>query len=59
MWLELKSGFGSVAEDVANLRQSYSLLEETVSTYQQDTSDKILCLRNTLNTLQVLKVWRV
>ncbi|XP_056624123.1 rho guanine nucleotide exchange factor 33 isoform X3 [Triplophysa dalaica] len=52
MWLELKSGFGSVAGDVANLRQSYSLLEETVSTYQQDNSDKILCLRNTLNTLQ-------
>ncbi|KAA0711132.1 Rho guanine nucleotide exchange factor 33 [Triplophysa tibetana] len=52
MWLELKSGFGSVAEDVATLRQSYSLLEETVSTNQQETSDKILCLRNTLNTLQ-------
>ncbi|XP_057199468.1 rho guanine nucleotide exchange factor 33 isoform X2 [Triplophysa rosa] len=46
------SGIGSVAEDVATLRQSYSQLEETVSTYQQETSDKILSLRNTLNTLQ-------
>nr|XP_055027751.1 rho guanine nucleotide exchange factor 33 isoform X1 [Misgurnus anguillicaudatus] len=52
MCSELKLGFGRVAEDVATLRQTYSQLEETVSTYQQETSDKILSLRNTLNTLQ-------
>ncbi|XP_065111246.1 uncharacterized protein arhgef33 [Paramisgurnus dabryanus] len=52
MCLELKSGLSDVAKDVATLRQTYSQLEETVSTYQQETSDKILSLRNTLNTLQ-------
>lgn len=54
MWVELKSGVGSVVEDFATLRQTYSRLEEKVSTYQQETNDKILSLRNTLNTLQVL-----
>ncbi|XP_056333372.1 rho guanine nucleotide exchange factor 33 [Danio aesculapii] len=52
MWVELKSGVGSVVEDFATLRQTYSRLEEKVSSYQQDTNDKILSLRNTLNTLQ-------
>ncbi|XP_052386231.1 rho guanine nucleotide exchange factor 33-like [Carassius gibelio] len=52
MWVELKSGVGSVVEDCATLRQTYSRLEEKVSTYQQETNDKILSLRNTLNTLQ-------
>lgn len=52
MWVELKSGVGSVVEDFATLRQTYSRLEEKVSTYQQETNDKILSLRNTLNTLQ-------
>uniref|UniRef100_A0A8C2F4I0 Rho guanine nucleotide exchange factor (GEF) 33 n=1 Tax=Cyprinus carpio TaxID=7962 RepID=A0A8C2F4I0_CYPCA len=52
MWVELKSGVGSVVEDFATLRQTYSRLEEKVSTYQQETNDKMLSLRNTLNTLQ-------
>uniref|UniRef100_A0A8C1XU83 Rho guanine nucleotide exchange factor (GEF) 33 n=1 Tax=Cyprinus carpio TaxID=7962 RepID=A0A8C1XU83_CYPCA len=52
MWVELKSGVGSVVEDFATLRQTYSRLEERVSTYQQETNEKILSLRNTLNTLQ-------
>ncbi|TRY94094.1 hypothetical protein DNTS_027323 [Danionella cerebrum] len=52
LWVELKSGVGSVVEDFAALRQTYSRLEEKVSTHQQETNDKILSLRNTLNTLQ-------
>ncbi|XP_051578585.1 rho guanine nucleotide exchange factor 33 [Myxocyprinus asiaticus] len=52
MWVEINSGVEHVAEDVATLRQSYSRLEEKFSTYQQETSDKILSLRNTLNTYQ-------
>ncbi|KAI2654335.1 Rho guanine nucleotide exchange factor 33 [Labeo rohita] len=52
MWVELKSGVGSVVEDFATLRQTYSRLEEKVSSYQQETNEKILSLRNTLNTLQ-------
>ncbi|XP_056120313.1 rho guanine nucleotide exchange factor 33 isoform X1 [Rhinichthys klamathensis goyatoka] len=52
MWVELKSGVGSMVEDFATLRQTYSRLEEKVSTCQQETNDKILSLRNTLNTLQ-------
>jgi len=42
-----------MVEDFATLRQTYSRLEDRVSTYQQETNDKILSLRNTLNTLQV------
>ncbi|XP_016385288.1 uncharacterized protein LOC107721667 [Sinocyclocheilus rhinocerous] len=56
MWVELKFGVGSVVEDFATLRQTYSRLEEKVSTYQQEANEKILSLRNTLNTLQVLTV---
>ncbi len=56
MWVELKSGVGSVVEDFTTLRQTYSRLEEKVSTYQQETNEKILSLRNTLNTLQVITV---
>ncbi|KAF4102204.1 rho guanine nucleotide exchange factor 33 [Onychostoma macrolepis] len=52
MWAELKSGVGSVVEDFATLRKTYSRLEEKVSTCQQETNEKILSLRNTLNTLQ-------
>ncbi|XP_059376280.1 rho guanine nucleotide exchange factor 33 isoform X1 [Carassius carassius] len=52
MWVELKSGVGSVVEDFATLQQTYSRLEEKVSTYQQETNEKILSLRNTLNILQ-------
>ncbi|XP_052001148.1 rho guanine nucleotide exchange factor 33 [Xyrauchen texanus] len=52
MWVEINSRVEHVAEDVAALRQSYSRLEEKFSTYQQETSNKILSLRNTLNTYQ-------
>ncbi|XP_052009532.1 rho guanine nucleotide exchange factor 33-like isoform X2 [Xyrauchen texanus] len=52
MWLELNKGVEHMAGDVATLRQCYSRLEDKFSTYQQETSDKILSFRNTLNTLQ-------
>ncbi|XP_022528460.2 rho guanine nucleotide exchange factor 33 isoform X1 [Astyanax mexicanus] len=52
LWAELKSSLGSVVQEVSALQQSNIRLEEKVSAYQRDTGEKILSLRNTLNTLQ-------
>ncbi|XP_030643194.1 rho guanine nucleotide exchange factor 33 [Chanos chanos] len=52
LWAELKAGLGDVIQDVSALQQNHIIFEEKVSTHQRDTNDKILSLRNTLNTLQ-------
>ncbi|XP_060789342.1 rho guanine nucleotide exchange factor 33 isoform X2 [Neoarius graeffei] len=52
LWAELKEGLRGVVQEIAALQQSNSHLEEKVSECQRDTAEKILSLRNTLNTLQ-------
>ncbi|XP_028844068.1 rho guanine nucleotide exchange factor 33 isoform X2 [Denticeps clupeoides] len=52
LWAELKVGLGGVVQDVAALQMGESQLEEKISAQQRDSSDKILSIRNTLNTLQ-------
>ncbi|KAK3563457.1 hypothetical protein QTP86_028874, partial [Hemibagrus guttatus] len=52
LWAELKAGLRGVVQEISALQQSNSRLEEKVSECQRDTTEKILSLRNTLNTLQ-------
>ncbi|MCI4382304.1 hypothetical protein PGIGA_G00013530 [Pangasianodon gigas] len=52
LWAELKAGLRGVVQEISALQQSNSRLEEKVSECQRDTAEKILSLRNTLNTLQ-------
>ncbi|KAL6478328.1 hypothetical protein MHYP_G00141630 [Metynnis hypsauchen] len=52
LWAELKVGLGGVVQEVTALQQSNRRLEEKVSACQRETGEKILSLRNTLNTLQ-------
>ncbi|TSS85073.1 Rho guanine nucleotide exchange factor 33 [Bagarius yarrelli] len=52
LWAELKAGLRGVVQQISTLQQSNSNLEEKVSECQRDTVEKILSLRNTLNTLQ-------
>ncbi|KAK3537913.1 hypothetical protein QTP70_024560 [Hemibagrus guttatus] len=52
LWAELKAGLRGVVQEISVLQQSNSRLEEKVSECQRDTTEKILSLRNTLNTLQ-------
>lgn len=53
LWAELKAGLRGVVQEISALQQSNSRLEEKVSECQRDTAEKILSLRNTLNTVQV------
>ncbi|KAF5904198.1 rho guanine nucleotide exchange factor 33 isoform X1, partial [Clarias magur] len=52
LWAELKAGLQGVVQEISALQQSNSRLEEKVSKCQRDTAEKILSLRNTLNTVQ-------
>ncbi|XP_053365484.1 rho guanine nucleotide exchange factor 33 isoform X4 [Clarias gariepinus] len=52
LWAELKAGLRGVVQEISALQQSNSRLEEKVSECQRDTAEKILSLRNTLNTVQ-------
>lgn len=53
LWAELKAGLRGVVQEISSLQQSNIHLEEKVSECQRDTEEKILSLRNKLNTLQV------
>ncbi|KAK2843812.1 hypothetical protein Q7C36_012027 [Tachysurus vachellii] len=52
LWAELKAGLRGVVQEISSLQQSNSHLEEKVSECHRDTAEKILSLRNKLNTLQ-------
>ncbi|GAA6088630.1 rho guanine nucleotide exchange factor 33 isoform X3 [Tachysurus ichikawai] len=52
LWAELKAGLRGVVQEISSLQQSNIHLEEKVSECQRDTEEKILSLRNKLNTLQ-------
>ncbi|XP_046710987.1 rho guanine nucleotide exchange factor 33 isoform X1 [Silurus meridionalis] len=52
LWAELKAGLRGVVQEISALQQSNARLEEKVRECQRDTAEKVLSLRNTLNTLQ-------
>ncbi|XP_062863551.1 rho guanine nucleotide exchange factor 33 isoform X2 [Trichomycterus rosablanca] len=52
LWAELKAGLRGVVQGISTLQQNSSRLEEQVSECQRDAAEKILSLRNTLNTVQ-------
>ncbi|KAG9338053.1 hypothetical protein JZ751_027129 [Albula glossodonta] len=50
--VELKAGLVGVIQDLAMLKQKGSSLEERMRDYQNDMEDKILGIRNSLNTFK-------
>ncbi|KAL2082895.1 hypothetical protein ACEWY4_020668 [Coilia grayii] len=52
LWADLKAGLGDVSRDVSALQQGGHQLEERLSSYHRDSNEKILSIRNTINTIQ-------
>ncbi|XP_041920895.1 rho guanine nucleotide exchange factor 33 [Alosa alosa] len=52
LWADLKSGLGDVVRDVSVLQQGGRQMEDRVSSHHRDNNEKILSIRNTINTIQ-------
>ncbi|XP_031435167.2 rho guanine nucleotide exchange factor 33 isoform X2 [Clupea harengus] len=52
LWADLKAGLGDVAREVSVLQQGGRQVEDRVSSHHRDNNEKILSLRNTINTIQ-------
>lgn len=53
--MELREGFHAALAEVGELRQRDHVLEEKLQAHQTEVDDKIMGLKNSLNTFKVME----